>query len=894
MRRLTILPLLLLASSTALAAAVEVDSVQGLWNLGQRDSALALSSAQVQLARESGDSVRLAGMLQLEGKFLSVFGGNREGEVRLREAVALAEALPDSALLVESLRWLGLSVSSQGRGDESALISDRVLELALILGDKRQEGWARVGRAYRAWRRGDAEEAAQGYREAAACFPGTGDTEGELWARNGLAMVQTNRGEYEEALAVYRANLALARAAKLAKTEAIALNNLGTLEYSLGRPDQALLHFEEAVAFNEAQGYRREMVLPLLNTAICLNDLGRTDQAKANLERARALCREQGYADLEPKALIKLAETLNIEGSHNAAVEQLHEALAMKPALMLADEVNARISLAGTYEKLERDTEAQRELERAAALLAGSTMNWQQLRVEGRRAQMEAKLGNHREAVDRLLRLAEQAGEQGVLEFRFTALADAARSLEALARPDSARLLYDEAARAWEGERRLLLDPEWRERRGSTGRRIFTDLAALLLARGEVEASFDRLQSYKARTLMERMFGPGDRYARRLAETGAGAPSLADLRRNVLAEDEVFVDFYLGPSRSLVFAATLDTLRVRELPTGDDLEPRLRAYFELLASPSAAEPAAIAAAGGHLATELFGERLELLGSSSRVTVSPDGALNLLPFAELPGCRERLWSRAPSANILLHQHREARSSAPAGRLLALVSGRGEAGADLAGARAEVALLASRYRGVETRALDADTSALASADLVGRDILHIAAHARNFDQSPWQSAIRFRPGDESGELRAAEIAGWKLDASLAVLSSCSSAGGGILSGEGVQGLASAFISAGVPAVLATLWAVDDAATARLVREFYSGLAGGESAAAALALAQADLRSRDETAHPYYWAGFVLIGDGHLRARLEPRPSLALPAVLLLGGLAFLLFFVILRKR
>jgi CHAT domain-containing protein len=109
---------------------------------------------------------------------------------------------------------------------------------------------------------------------------------------------------------------------------------------------------------------------------------------------------------------------------------------------------------------------------------------------------------------------------------------------------------------------------------------------------------------------------------------------------------------------------------------------------------------------------------------------------------------------------------------------------------------------------------------------------------------------------------------LPARLAVLSSCESAGGRVLSGEGVQGLTSAFLSAGVPTVLATLWRIDDRSTVRLITRFYEELASGQTAAGALGAAQESMREDPSTRWPYYWAGFVLVGDGETSVNLQRR--------------------------
>jgi hypothetical protein len=103
---------------------------------------------------------------------------------------------------------------------------------------------------------------------------------------------------------------------------------------------------------------------------------------------------------------------------------------------------------------------------------------------------------------------------------------------------------------------------------------------------------------------------------------------------------------------------------------------------------------------------------------------------------------------------------------------------------------------------------------------------------------------------------------------VLASCLSVGGPVVSGEGVIGLTGAFLSAGVPAIVATLWPVDDRATEQLMRRFYAGLSRGLTASAALREAQRSLRDEPRTGHPFYWAGFVLVGNPEITARPARR--------------------------
>jgi hypothetical protein len=729
------------------------------------------------------------------------------------------------------------------------------------------------------------------YRQAVERFSGTEDLRGELWARNGLASVQTSLGDYEAALESYRGSLVRAQAAGRPMAEANSLNDIGSMEFYMGLTDRALEHFRRSVAIYGEMENLRQQIYPRFNIASCLNTLGRTREARETLTGAMAICVEQGYTKLEANALIKLAEILMNQGHLNEAMKRFRQALEPDRELRLGNRITAHIGLATALKRQEQDEAALAELDRASELLVSTSLTWQQLRVQGKRGQIKARLGLHRAALDCLLDLAERAGEYGIVEFRFQALAEAAGSYESLALPDSALLLYEEAASVWESERRLLLDPEWRERRGSTGKQIFTDLAALMISRGEAAAAFDRIQAFKGRTLAERMLGPGSRHERYLSEENPSA-TLTELQGEVLSEDEILLDFYLGPKRSLLFALTRDELKVRELAPAAELESRLRSYAELLSSPTAADRLALNEVGGRLARTLFGEDLEYLGNRRRILASPDGALNLLPFAELPGCEDRSWTRIPSPSILrrLRTQVAARPADGPWSILAIASGTGLAGEALPGALRELGFLERTYRGVTAIHLPEEGESFGPHDLLGHDLLHLAAHARRDDQNPWQSSIQFLPGEAEGELRAAEITELRLDASLAVLSSCGSGGGGILSGEGVLGLSSAFLVAGVPSVLATLWAVDDAATSFFVKYFYRALARGETCAEALISAQDKLKSNPETQHPYYWAGFVLIGEGGLRPELSSKPGLLLPV----SGFTVLMLVILASRR
>ena len=133
-------------------------------------------------------------------------------------------------------------------------------------------------------------------------------------------------------------------------------------------------------------------------------------------------------------------------------------------------------------------------------------------------------------------------------------------------------------------------------------------------------------------------------------------------------------------------------------------------------------------------------------------------------------------------------------------------------------------------------------------------------------------------QDGLLEASEIAGLKLNADLVVLSACNTAGGaGKFGGEALSGLAESFFFAGARSLVVSHWQVPSAATAQLMSALFATLGpelkGGVSVA--LQAAQAKLIAQQQTAHPFFWAAFVVVGDGMAASSaqlLKPQAALA----------------------
>jgi CHAT domain-containing protein len=179
-------------------------------------------------------------------------------------------------------------------------------------------------------------------------------------------------------------------------------------------------------------------------------------------------------------------------------------------------------------------------------------------------------------------------------------------------------------------------------------------------------------------------------------------------------------------------------------------------------------------------------------------------------------------------------------------------------------------------VVTGAAFSDTGVIARSDLNQFRILHFATHGlvtAPRPECPARPALltSFGSAGSDGLLSFREIYDLRLDADLIVLSACDTAGkatvaatreAGVTSGggEALDGLVRAFIGAGGRSVLASHWPAPDSfrATERLITGLFDAKAG-TSTGEALRLAQNRLMDDKDTSHPYYWAGFALIGDG-----------------------------------
>ncbi len=246
-----------------------------------------------------------------------------------------------------------------------------------------------------------------------------------------------------------------------------------------------------------------------------------------------------------------------------------------------------------------------------------------------------------------------------------------------------------------------------------------------------------------------------------------------------------------------------------------------------------------------------------LAAYRRLIVVPHGALHYLPLTALHDGQEYLMERfqigyLPGASLLPAKTSEV-SADLRGLSCPLILAYTDGGR-LPHTLDEAQQVAAALEGAEMFTEDEATEARLREYGPACGLLHLATHGAFRADNPLFSWLRLA----DARLTVRDVYGLRLPrASLVTLSACETGLGGLRGGD-VLGLSQSFLAAGARSLLLSLWAVDDVSTAQLMAAFYRRLAAGQTKVSALREAQQEVRERHP--HPFYWAGFVLVGEGN----------------------------------
>jgi Tfp pilus assembly protein PilF len=614
--------------------------------------------------------------------------------------------------------------------------------------------------------------------------------------------------------------------------------------------------------------------------------VGKMDPADARFLRTLIPYRRGDYDTAEREARVLaaeqpehrdvLGEVLEAQGKWEEALAEHERALAATDAAQVVDRAVRLDNVGDCQLELGDLPAAERSYTEALRLLDRSESPY----AKRERGQMLMDLG----------RLAELEGERA---------AAAARYAEALAATEEARdtLPIDPLGASWLSGSwfRASIDGVVRLRE-PTAAGVFAALAAtergkargLLdwIARPPSAAGGDDLRDAVRRLALTD--DPRELAAHRLAldrartsaaEAHSGRTATAsgrELAQQMEREpDTLFLSYWVGATTAWLFAGGAGLpLQCIELGTRDAALAKLRAAYCAVADPRPAHWPPLDAAADFFVPHAVRGALQ---RAARVVFCPDADLHQLPFEVLRvggvpigagaaverapslSVRAAPAARAPASGAVVVVDRVAVPADAAQALgVAIAADLGDEGDRVAACYAG----AVRLQG-EDASLDRLAAALARAPVA---LLHVNAHALASPLVPSRSLLLLAGGPVS----MASLAGLPLRGAVVVLSACSSAAGEARGGEGVPGLLWGPFAAGARAVVASLWPVNQEATAELMAAFHERRAAGAGAAAALRDARARLAASARYAHPHYWAGFAAYGsDAGAPAAQAPDP-------------------------
>ena len=837
------------------------------------------------LARESNDTMILGRCLANRGTAHLMTGDLARGTEFLQQSVEPLEKSGDHVTLEAALANLANGRMQRGEYERALEIQEKAILLSTSLGNFKQVADLHLQAAQSLKGLGRYDEAQERLAKASAIARDSGDplmqarllvTEGnahfekgdfaralrcqeqayEIHKKHGapqnlalsislIGNVYTVTGDYKNAVIWQKRALEIQRQIGDRISAAVTLGNLGASYLALEQYDEAVPCLEEAIRLKKELGDGVGAAMSQSNLGDALRKRGRAKEAiEAHLESIRAFeahgdrhSAARGYGDL--------GDLHTDAGEFDAAVECFDRALA------IAEEIGARESVYFSRSGKARALLARGEAPKAIALCLAALEDLAVLVAGFGDEHGALAREQYQGAFDIGIMASVQAGDAGALwtfleSERAGALLESLGNRVALAAATIPEDLLTAAvaARAREADARLGLEKALAEKQ----------LAAVGAARKSLD---EARRDHKA--AVERI----QREAKAAADVLYPRAIPLDEGRAQLRGPEEALVLFSGTSQDAL-ALVVESSGARIVPLGARA-PIEAACAELSLQGASSDPsAALERLRGMLVAPL-----RLPDTVRRVLVSPWGTIAFVPMAALLPGRDVAY--VPSGTTL----RALRDSGGGGTgVLGLGDPDYGAGASEGTARrgpSFTPLPASR----------AEASAVATTVLLGKEAsetalrtrlagaekwraIHLACHGLVNLEDPSRSTLALaQDASHDGLLSVLEVFGLNTRTDLVVLSACDTARGKVFRTEGILGFPRAFMLAGAPRVIVSLWKVDDEATRALMEAFYRHWnprqGTGLSAAESLRRAQEEVRGQERWKHPAYWAAWQLWGRG-----------------------------------
>ena len=856
------LPLMEATESRRLKA-VTLARLGGIYDLlDEKAKALDYSGQALTLWRALGDPLGEGTTLNSIGVIYYTMDEAQKALDHYQQALPLLRRASDRSEEAITLSNIGIVYAFLDEQQTALDYYQQALRLHRALGNRAGEAvvLARLGKSYDLM--GQKQEALDSYHQALRLHVAVGDRHEEAQTLNLIGDIHRLRGELRQSLEQYQKALPIHRDIGNRRGEATTLNGLGLVYAALGNHEQALESYQQALQLRRNAGDREGEAYTLFNLAHLKRERGQLDEARSLAETAISLLERVRAQVTHPE----------LRASYFATAQQ-HYGFYIDLLMRLDWQRPTEGWAVAAFEASERA--------RARSLLELLT----EARTDIRQGVDASLLGRER-ALSRLL-MAKAEQQLALLSSKHTpaqeaALAEEIRSLTAEYQqvqsrmretsPRYAALTEPQPAALAEIQRRVL-DPDTILLEYACGE----EQSWLMVATQETLQAFElppraRIESlarrvYDLLTARQNLFSKNGlpdqkliaqkeaEYWQAAAELGRGilspAASLLNKKRLLIVADGSlqYIPFAALPVSVVGGQGSVvgEKKTMDNGPRGADQDQPLLARYEVVNLPSASVLAL-------MRQELAGRSLAL----KAVAVLADPVFDRDdPRIEK---REGANTSAPMPTARRGVERDSKQAgvAPAGlRIVRLPFSRQEAAAILS-------LVPANER-LEALDFEANRGMVTGGELSRYRIVHFATHGLVNNQHPALSGLMLSLVDRQGKsqdgfLGFNDIYNLRLPAELVVLSACQTGLGKQLRGEGFMGLTRGFMHAGAKRVVASLWKVDDRATAELMQRFYEGMLGPQrlAPAAALRAAQLALLKQNRWHSPYFWAAFVLQGE------------------------------------
>lgn len=795
------------------------------------------SLAQSSPSHQENPQKQEAGRLYRQGTQLLNQGESKAALETFIEVLQLVRNLNERQGEAATLNQIALAYYNLGLPEKAMKSYEQALQIFQEMNDRSGEGVTlnNLGAVYR--NLGQYQKALFSYQKALEISQKIQDRKGEGTTLNNLAAVYDNLGQFTKALEFYQQALTIFKEVKNQRGEGMTLNNMGLIYQNQGELKKALTAYENSLQILQTVEDRLGVGRTLTSMGLAYHDLGDDQRALKALEQALMIRRE--ISDRPGEGV-----TLNYLGTVYRQQKRYIKALGFyRQALQILEEVKDRASLGSVYSNMGLTFLQMNQLEQGSEALLEAVKIWESLRpgltdankvsiferqVETYQLLQQSLIKQNQ--IERALEISERGRSRAFVELLASRLGGISSSqvsaiqspsiakIKAIARLERATLvvysLVGEAVYIW------VISPQ--------GDINFRQIDIKILDDSLIEIA-EKTRSFAATGI------------------NRGLPS---------------VTFNTFPDLENQTKKILEDTRL-QLENSKNRSPqrsnkRLLQSYQLLIEPIV--------------------NLLPKDANSRVIFIPQGSLFLIPFNALQDqngnylIEKHTIIISPSIQVLdlTHQHRERLKEQPGSEMLVvgnpimpsisfhpdeppkpLIS--------LPGAEKEALEIARIFK----------TQALIGKEATEGEILrrisqskmiHLATHGL-LNEFQYQGlkipgAIALSAdSSRDGLLTSSEILALKLNAELVVLSACNT-GRGAITGDGVMGLSRAFISAGVPSIVVSLWSVPDEPTAYLMIQFYQKMQQNYDKAAALR--QALLATMKKYPEPNNWAAFILIGD------------------------------------